>query len=55
MADEPIADLVEGEWCEDCGTDDHHTGSIFCPYTADSCGSCGGYHDSFTDCSGDWR
>lgn len=36
--------------CEDCGEDDHEAGSLLCPYTADSCGICGGYHDSFYNC-----
>lgn len=38
-------------YCDDCDiTDDHSTGSILCPHTADSCGICGGYHDSFYNC-----
>lgn len=37
--------------CTACGEDDHKEGSLVCAYTPDSCALCGGYHDSFLDCT----
>ena len=44
------SDGIEPTYCDDCDSDDHDTGSLLCPHTADSCGICGGYHDSFFAC-----
>lgn len=35
------------DFCEDCDEEGHAAGDLVCPYTADSCSHCGGYHDSF--------